>query len=107
MKRFGQVITLRDDAVDEYERLHVDPWPDVLDALRLANIRNYSIYRHGTLLFQTFEYRGDDFESDMETLAGSPVIQRWWDVCKPLQVPLPDRGDDEWWHDMAEIFRMD
>ena len=62
-------------AIEAYERLHAEPWPGVLAAMR-ANIRNYSIFRHGEDLFAYFEYTGDDFEADMAAMAADPVTQR-------------------------------
>ncbi len=106
MKRFGQIIAVNPNDIDEYERLHAEPPRDVLEILSANNITNYSIYRHRTMLFQYFEYHGSDFDQDMKTIAASRVTQKWWDICKPLQQPLPDRADGEWWLDMPEIFHL-
>lgn len=107
MRRFGQLIRLKPGSVTEYERLHADVWPDVLDMIRRSNIRNYSIYRHDDLLFAYFEYDGADFEGDMATMAADPATQRWWAINKPLQDPFPERGPGEWWTTMREIFHTD
>jgi L-rhamnose mutarotase len=40
----GQVISLKPGAVAEYNRLHAAVWPEVLQVIRDANIRNYSIF---------------------------------------------------------------
>lgn len=45
-QRYGSVIGLKDDKAEEYKRLHQVVWPDVMKAVRDANIRNYSIYLH-------------------------------------------------------------
>jgi L-rhamnose mutarotase len=107
MQRFGQVIRIKPEAVDEYERLHAAVWPEVLDMIRQCNIRNYSIFRHGDLLFAYFEYDGTDFSADMAKMAADPATQRWWAINKPLQEPLPDRAEGEWWATMREIFHTD
>ena len=107
MKRYASVIGLKPEHRAEYERLHSDVWPDVLKQIYDSNIRNYSIYRYGELLFSYFEYVGDDFEKDMARMADDPVTQRWWDLCKPLQTPVPDRADGERWSDIPEIFHGD
>ncbi len=107
MQRFGQVIRIRPEAIDEYERLHAAVWPEVLETIRQCNIRNYSIFRHGELLFAYFEYHGSDFAADMEKMAADPATQRWWAINKPLQDPLPDRAPGEWWTTMREIFHTD
>jgi L-rhamnose mutarotase len=50
MKRLAQVIRVRPEAIDEYERIHRDVPSAVLDRLRTSHVTDYSIYRYGTLL---------------------------------------------------------
>ena len=112
MKRFGSVIVLHPDKVDEYKRLHAAVWPEVLAMIASCHIRNYSIYMR-TLpdgrpyLFSYFEYTGTDYAADMARMAADPTTQQWWALCKPCQQPLPDRESDEWWSDMEEVFHTD
>jgi len=107
MQRFGQVIQLRPDVIDEYKRYHAAAWPEVLATIRACNIRNYSIFLDGTTLFAYFEYVGDDFAADMEKMAADPKTQEWWAIMEPMQVPLPDRQPGEWWKSMEEVFHTD
>jgi L-rhamnose mutarotase len=107
VRRFGQRIRVRPERIDEYERLHADPWPGVLEQIRRSNVRNYSIFRHGTDLFAYFEYVGDDFERDMAAMAGDPETQRWWALTDAMQDPLPDREPGSWWTTIPEIFHTD
>ena len=109
MKRYGSVIKLKEDRLDEYKRLHADAWPEVLAMIDDCNIRNYSIYLRRLddgehYLFSHYEYHGDDYESDITKMAADPVTQRWWAVCMPCQTPLDSRNGDEWWSDMEEVF---
>ena len=83
MKRLASVIGMPAENSEEYERLHAAVWPAVLERLTLSNIRNYSIYRHGEVLFAYMEYVGDDFEADMAAIAADPATQEWWSVCAP------------------------
>lgn len=112
MKRYGMVIGLRAEKIDEYKKLHAAAWPDVLKMITECNIRNYSIYlrqlddgRH--YLFSYFEYVGSDFAADMAKMAADPTTQKWWDLCKPCQQPLANRGPGEWWADMEEVFHVE
>ena len=107
MRRFGQIIGVRPEAIDAYERLHAEPWPRVLDRIHRSNIRNYSIYREGTQLFAYFEYVGDDFEADMAAMAADPETQRWWALTDAMQEPLEDREPGSWWTTMPEVFHAD
>ncbi len=107
LTRFGQQIGLKLDQIDAYERLHAEVWPGVLAMIRSCNIRNYSIFRRGTQLFAHFEYVGEDFAADMAKMAADPTTQSWWKLTDPMQEPLPDRADNEWWATMQEVFHTD
>jgi L-rhamnose mutarotase len=107
MRRYGMVTKVRPEKLDEYKRLHADPWPGVLDMIRQCNIRNYSIYHKDGYLFSYFEYTGDDFEADMAKMAADPTTQKWWDLCEPCQEPLETRAEGEWWAEMDEVFHLD
>jgi len=110
--RYGSVIRLRAEKVEEYKRLHAAVWPEVLSMIHKANIRNYSIYLRKLAdgqhyLFSYFEYVGDDFAADAARIAADPTTQDWWAVCKPCQEPLPDCAPEAWWSDMEEVFHTD
>ena len=106
MKRYGQVIRVKPDKLEEYKIYHADVWPEVLSMIHECNMRNYSIYHKDGYLFAYFEYIGDDFDADMTKMAADPVTQKWWDICKPMQEPLETRADGEWWANMEEVFHQ-
>ena len=112
MKRYGSIVGLREEKIEEYNRLHADVWPDVLDRIHRSNIRNYSIFlrklpdgKH--YLFSYFEYVGSDFAADMAAMAADPRTQEWWKITDPCQEPLPDRAEGEWWAAAEEVFHAD
>ena len=107
MRRFGQLIGLKPEQIDAYERLHAAVWPEVLAMISACNMRNYSIFRHGELLFAYFEYIGDDYEADMAKMAADSKTQEWWTRTAPMQVPLESRAPGEWWATMKEVFHAD
>jgi len=112
MKRYGSVIGVREEKIDEYKELHAAVWPDVLNMISDCNITNYSIYLRKMpdgkyYLFSYFEYTGDDFAADCAKMAADATTQKWWDVCMPCQQPLDDRAEGEWWADMEEVFHCD
>ena len=107
MKRYGQVIAVRPEKLEEYKRLHANTWPGVLKMIKDCHLQNYSIYYKDGLLFSYYEYVGTDYEADMAKMAADPETQRWWDVCKPCQQPLPTRAEGDWWSDMQEVFHLD
>lgn len=107
MQRIASVIGIAPESIAEYERLHADVWPGVLERLRESHMTNYSIYRFGDLLFSYLEYTGDDLEGDNAAIAADPVTQEWWSVCTPMQRPLDDRAEGEWWQTIAEVFHLE
>ncbi|MEZ4709543.1 MAG: L-rhamnose mutarotase [Caldilineaceae bacterium] len=107
MQRYAQVIGVRPERFKEYAEIHANVWPEVLAMIEACNIRNYSIYHYNNLLFAYFEYHGDDFAADMAKMAADPKTQEWWGVCMPMQSPVAERQDGEWWHAMEEVFHTD
>lgn len=107
MQRYGSVIKVKPEKLDEYKRLHAAVWPAVLDMIAACHIRNYSIYLKDGYLFSYFEYTGDDFAADMAKMAADPITQDWWKVTDPCQEPLPTRKAGEWWASMEEVFHVD
>ena len=111
MKRYGSVIGVRKEKIKEYKKLHAAVWPDVLKMIKQCHFTNYSIYLRKVAgryyLFSYFEYTGKDLAADGAKIAADPTTQKWWAVCKPCQIPLPDRKNGEWWADMEEVFHHD
>jgi len=107
MQRYGSVIKVKPEKLEEYKELHANVWPEVLAKIKECNISNYSIFYRDGWLFSYFEYNGSDYESDMASMAADPATQRWWDVCKPCQEPINSRLPGEWWSSMEEVFYCD
>lgn len=107
MQRYGSVIKLKLDKLDEYKKLHANVWPSVLEKIKDCNIRNYSIFYKDGVLFSYFEYVGDDFDADMIKMADDPNTQAWWKLTNPCQEPFKTRKEGEWWAGMEEFFHTD
>ena len=77
MQRYGSVIEVRPDKIEQYKQLHADVWPGVAEMIRRCHIHNYSIYLRElpdgrTYLFSYFEYHGDDFAADAAKMGRRP-----------------------------------
>ena len=107
MQRYGSVIKVKPEMLEEYKRLHANVWTEVLDMITACNIRNYSIYLKDGYLFSYFEYIGDNYEQDAAKMSADPVTQKWWAVCMPCQEPLESQVVGEWWATMEEVFHHD
>lgn len=106
MMRFGQVIKVKPDRLEDYKYHHANPWSEINAMISECNIQNYSIYYRDGYLFAYYEYVGNDYEADMAKMAADPKTQEWWDVVKPCQQPLENRAEGEWWSDMEEVYHL-
>lgn len=107
MKRFGNVIKVKPEKIEEYKELHKKIWPEIEALIRECNIVNYSIYLKDNYLFGYYEYVGDNYEEDMKKMAISPKNKEWWEITETFQEPLDTRKDGEWWANMEEVFHQD
>jgi L-rhamnose mutarotase len=105
--RYGTVIKVKPEKLEEYKALHANPWPGVNKMIRECNIRNYSIYYRDGYLFSYFEYTGIDFEADMQKMAADSLTQAWWKLTDPCQEPVETAGEGVWWADMEEVYHLD
>ncbi|MET9634089.1 L-rhamnose mutarotase [Lentzea sp. NPDC006480] len=106
-QRYGMMIRLRPEHREEYLRLHSAVWPAVEQTMLDANIRNFTIFLHGDLLFGYYEYIGDDDEADQARIAADPETQRWWTLTDPCQESPAPPGSGHWWVPMREVWHLD
>ena len=82
MTQYAWVLEVRPGYEEEYKKRHDEIWPEMLDALTKAGIRNYSIFRHGLTLFGYFET--DDLDRTRAILKNNPVNARWGKSMAPI-----------------------
>lgn len=92
MGRYAWVAEVRPGYEEEYRRRHDEIWPEMIDVLREAGVRNYSIFRHGLVLFGYFET--DDLEQTQRYLANSEVNRRWGESMVPVMKMEIDPNTD-------------
>jgi L-rhamnose mutarotase len=107
MKRYGKIIRLKPEMLEEYKKLHSAVWEGVLAQIKYSNIQNYSIFYKDGLLFSYYEYIGADHDADMRAMAADPLTQAWWKLTAPCQEPYENTENGEWWASMEEFFHTD
>lgn len=89
MQKYAFRMRLNAGAEDEYRRRHDAIWPELVDLLRQAGIRDYSIHLDpDTRILFGVLWRTDDH--GMEGLPTSPIMRRWWDHMADLMETHPD-----------------
>jgi L-rhamnose mutarotase len=104
MQRIGFVMRLLPGAEAEYRRRHAAVWPEMLDELRAAGARNYSIYLDGDRLFGYLEL--EDLAGFQAYLAASEVNARWQASMGVLIDPLTDL-ETGFHRQLPEVFHLD
>lgn len=94
---------MRPEYEERYIILHKHTFPGVLKQISASNIRNYSIFLHTGLLFAYYEYLVSDYSADMTRMGENQTTQDWWKLTDPMQEPLENSKEGEWWTVIPEI----
>lgn len=105
MPRVGFRLWVQPDKLDEYIRLHQEVWPELLDDMRAAGIRNYTIFSDGPELFGYYEC--DDLEKVQQAMATSDANRRWQEFMSNYLLTPIDPDNPQSQRNMPEVFRMD
>jgi L-rhamnose mutarotase len=105
MERVCFLLRVRADRLDEYRVRHREVWPEMLDALRQAGWRNYSLFlRSDGLLVGYLEC--EDFDAARAAMESRAVNARWQTEMAPFfELPgggRPDTGLER----LEEVFHL-
>jgi L-rhamnose mutarotase len=82
-------MQLRPGREAEYKRRHDAIWPELVEALRAAGVRDYSIFLDEKSLTLFAVLRAVP-QQQRDKLAQNPVMRRWWDYMADLMVVQAD-----------------
>jgi L-rhamnose mutarotase len=102
MERVCFTFELRPGAEDEYKRRHDEIWPELVEAIREAGIRNYSLFRRGSQVIAYAECH-PDVATAFGKIGATEVNARWAEWFEDLIVSLTDEHGSlfragEVWH---------
>ncbi|HET9826736.1 MAG TPA: L-rhamnose mutarotase [Chitinophagaceae bacterium] len=109
MKRFCLALDLRDDPalIREYEEYHAKVWPEILESIKAAGIRQMEIYRVSNRLFMIMETEHNfSFNKKAEMDAANQKVQEWEKLMWKYQQALPGSKAGEKWRLMNKIFSL-
>jgi L-rhamnose mutarotase len=104
MERIAFTMKLLPGAEAEYRRRHAAVWPEMLEALRAAGARNYSIYLHNDDLLGVLEV--EDFDRFRKLMDEAPINAPWQADMAGLIDPCTDPATG-FHRRLEEIFRLD
>lgn len=77
-KRFAWTWKVKQEYLEEYVHMHLNPWKEILKEHSKAGIKNYSIFQNGNQFFYVFECDSDEVANSAFTYLGkSEICQRW------------------------------
>lgn len=76
MEKYAWKATVKPGCIDEYIRRHDMIWPEMLEVLRQAGIKNYSIWNVNNELFGYYECeKGVSFAAAVQSQ--SDIVAKW------------------------------
>lgn len=101
MIRIGRIALLKEAAIVEYKTWHSTVFPELLELISQAGIRNYSVFLSDRILFSYLET--DDWAASADYLSHQSVCVAW----QRLMAPLMDAEDPlSPWKVIDEIFHL-
>jgi L-rhamnose mutarotase len=104
MQRVAFQLTLRAGAEEAYDASHRAVWPEMLELLTRAGIREYSIFRRDRLLVLCM--RVEDFDESWSIVESDPVNTRWQAAMAPYFEPASGLLAGERFRMMREVFYL-
>ena len=104
MPRYCLLGHVNRDRLDEYREAHEAVWPELLEALRDAGWRNYSLFlRDDGLLIGYAE--ADDLTEAQQKVARTEVNARWQAAMS--QLFASEGAPDQAWELIPEVFNLE
>ena len=76
LEKYAWKAVLKDGMKEEYVRRHNEIWPEMLEVLEVAGIKNYTIWNTGNELFGYYECeKGVDYAAAVQN--ESAVVAKW------------------------------
>ena len=76
MERFAWKGRIKEGMQEEYKRRHDEIWPEMIQLLKSAGLKNYTIWSDGRDVFGYYECeQGIAFAE--KTQAESPIVDKW------------------------------
>ncbi|MGF6933821.1 L-rhamnose mutarotase [Paraburkholderia sp. UCT70] len=74
---------------EEYERRHMQIWPELVDALHNAGVRDYRIF-FDPATHHLFAVLSRTSDHTMNELPQLDVMRKWWDYMADIMQTAPD-----------------
>lgn len=85
MEKYAWKAFIKDGYKEEYRKRHNEIWPEMIEVLKTAGIKNYTIWNTGNELFGYYECeKGIEFAAKVQS--ESPVVKKWDKYMKDILI---------------------
>lgn len=85
MEKYAWKAFIKDGCKEEYQKRHDAIWPEMIEVLKVAGIKNYTIWNTGNELFGYYECeKGIEFAAKVQN--ESPVVKKWDEYMKDILI---------------------
>jgi L-rhamnose mutarotase len=102
--KYAWTWKIQEEYLDEYVKMHLNPWPEILEEHLVAGIRNYSIFQNGSQFFYCFEC--DNIKKAFEYLDKSEICQKWNAITSKMVEGSFDLGQEAPIKFLKEVFYL-
>lgn len=102
--KFAWTWKIKEECLEEYVRMHQEPWTEMMNEHSRVGIRNYSIFQNGNQFFYCFEC--DDVEKAFQLIALSEVCNRWNAITSKMVEGSFDFKEAEPIQPLIEVFYL-
>jgi len=102
--KFAWTWKIKEEDLEEYVELHLNPWSEMMEEHSKAGIKNYSIFQNGNQFFYCFEC--DDVEAAFEYIAQSEECNNWNAITSQMVEGSFDFNEAEPIKPMREVFYL-
>lgn len=103
MNRIGMTWRIDPAQWEAYKAIHLNPWPELLEAIQAEGIHNYSIFAFGTRVFAYMEVEGD-VAAALARLNQTEIKHRWDAEVTVAVLPEASDGSGVQFQPLESIF---
>ncbi len=104
MERACFTFRIKEGAEAEYKKRHDEIWPELVELIQEAGVKNYSLFRRGLQIMAYCECH-PDVETAFSNIAGAEVNARWSEWFEEIIEQLTDEDGNLFWAE--EVWHLD
>lgn len=102
--KFAWTWKVKEEFLEEYVKMHLDPWEEIMVEHSKAGITNYSIFQNGNQFFYCFEC--EDVQSAFAYIDKSEPCNRWNAITSKMVEGSFDFNEAEPIKPLKEVFYL-